>query len=321
MTFTMSRVIVRDVTLDVRRLVSLRQVALRGSISAAAKALYLTPPAVSQQLAALEREVGVVLLEHVGRGVRLTEAGARLTAHTEVVLAELDAAVADLMELQSMPTGVVTVGAFPTGALTFLTDAFTDLAQRCPEVRVVMVEGNPTQSLLSLRLGELDMVLGYEYPFVPTGNSDGIVRRELLVDPLVVLVPAGSIPGGRDIALAELSDRPWAMAPAEVSYGQGVRRACQAAGFEADVRFQTYDVSVMEAMVGAGLAVAVVPRLGLVAHPLPAGVDQRNLSGPGLARRVFVAVRAGRKLSPAVTATIDAVVSSSSKLATLISHT
>lgn len=299
-------------TLDVHRLVSLRQVALRGSISAAAKALYLTPPAVSQHLAALERDVGVVLLEHVGRGVRLTEAGRRLAAHTEAVLAQLDAAEADLMELRSTPAGVVTVGAFPTGALTFLPEAFRDLARHCPEVRVVMVEGNPTQSLLSLRLGELDMVVGYEYPYVPAGRSEGIARTELLVDPLVLLVPAGLFPGGRDVALAELSEKAWAMAPAEVSYGLGVRRACQAAGFEADVRFQTYDVSVMEAMVGAGLAVAIVPRLGLVAHPLPTGVDQHALSGLELARRVFVAVPSGRKLSPAVTATIDAVVSSAS---------
>jgi DNA-binding transcriptional LysR family regulator len=303
------------VTLHVPWLVSLRLVDLCGSITAAAEAQYMTTPAVAQHLAGLRRQVGVDLLEHVGRGVRLTEAGRRLAEHTDVVLAALDAAEADLITLSSTPAGVVRLGAFPTGALTFLTDAFCDLARHCPEVRVVMVEGNPTQSLLSLRLGELDLVLGYEYPHVPVGDGEGIVRRELLQDPLVLLVPAGSFPGQRDIALAELSTKPWAMAPKGVSYGLGVRRACWAAGFEADVRFETYDVSVMEAMVAAGLAVAIVPRLGLVAHPLPTGVDLRAISGPKLARRVFLAVRSGRTLSPAVTATIDAVIAASSKLA------
>jgi len=138
-----------------------------------------------------------------------------------------------------------------------------------------MAEGNPTQSLLSLRLGELDLVLGYEYPFVPLGAEPGTEQRELLVDPLVALLPAGLFVPGRDITLAALSGQPWAMAPPGTSYGLGVCRAGQAAGFEADVRFQTYDVSVMEVMVAAGLAVAVVPDLALVAHPLPAGGERR----------------------------------------------
>jgi DNA-binding transcriptional LysR family regulator len=308
-------------TLDVGRLATLRQVALRGTMAAAAKALFVTPPAVSQQLHELEKEVGVVLLERVGRRVRLTDAAVRLVEHTEVVLAELDAAEAELQGLASTPAGVVTVGAFPTGASTFLVDAFRDLAESCPKVRVVMVEGNPTQSLLWLRLGEVDMVLGYEYPHVPLGDDEGIDRRELLVDPLVVLVPAGLFPAGSEIGLDELSGRVWAMAPAEVSYGLGVRRACQAAGFEPDVRFQTYDVTVMEAMVAAGLAVAVVPRLALVAHPLPDGVDveEHRLRGPDLARRVFVATRAGRAPSPAVAATLEAVVAASSIVADSIS--
>jgi len=257
-------------TLDVGRLATLRQVALRGTMAAAAKALFVTPPAVSQQLDLLEKEVGVVLLERDGRGVRLTEAARKLVRCTEIVLAELAAAEAELRGLASTPAGVVTVGAFPTGASTFLVDAFRDLAANHPQVRAVMVEGNPTQSLLWLRLGEVDMMLGYEYPHVPLGANEGIERREILVDPLVVLVPTGLFPIGTEIGLDELSGRVWAMAPAEVSYGLGVRRACQAAGFEPDVRFQTYDVTVMEAMVAAGLAVAIVPCLALVSATLDA---------------------------------------------------
>lgn len=306
--------------LDVGRLATLRQVKLRGTMAAAAKALFVTPPAVSQQLHELEKEVGVVLLEHVGRGVRLTEAAERLVERTEVVLAELDAAEAELQGLAAPPAGVVTVGAFPTGASTFLVDAVCDMAGRFPLVRVVMVEGNPTESLLSLRLGEVDMVLGYQYPRVPIAADKRIERREILVDPLVVLVPVGLFPAGSEIELDELSGRVWAMAPADVSYGMGVRRACQAAGFEPDVRFQTYDVSVMEAMVAAGLAVAVVPGLALLAHPPPTDrVEQHRLSGPGLARRVFVATRAGRAPSPAVAATLDAVIAASSSVASSIS--
>lgn len=308
-------------TLEVDHLVSLREIAHRGSLAAAGKARGMTASAVSQHIGKLKKELDVDLLEHVGRGVRLTEAAHRLVAHTEVVLAALDAAKADVQSLRSVPAGVVKIGVFPTGALTFLTDALCLLAQRCPDVQVLLIEGNPTESLLSLRMDELDMVVGYKYPGVPLRNSSEIVRRELLVDPLVVLVPAGMFPGGGDIALAQLSGASWAMAPEETSFGLGVRRACERADFVPDVRFQTYDVSVMEAMVAAGLAVAIVPRLGLVAHPLPPGVEQRALSGAPLSRQVFVAVRAGRQLSPAVTATRDAVTSSASILASSISRT
>jgi len=301
-----------DMPLNVQRLISLRQVAVRGSIAKAAQDLHLTAAAVSQHLTKLEHETGSVLLEPDGRGIRVTEAGHRLVAHTEVILADMEAAETDLASIASMPAGDVVVGTFPTGVATFLVAAVLDVSRRYPAVRVRMVEGDPAQSLMGLRLRELDMVLGYEYPHVPLDAELGVQRRELFQDPLVLLAPAGWFRRGEHVDLAQLSGRSWAMAPGRLAFGQGVRRICEAAGFSADIRFQTYDVSVMEALVAAGLAIAIVPRLALLAHPVAAGVEEHAIAGPALARRVFVAVRSGPPPRPAVTAAIDAVVEAAS---------
>jgi DNA-binding transcriptional LysR family regulator len=152
--------------LDVRRLRVLREFANRGTIAATADALGYTPPAVSQQLAALEREAGVNLLERAGRTRRLTPAGAELVARTEAVLRELEAAEAALARQSTHVAGVLRAAAFPSAHRALLPPAIRRLALH-PELEVHTRELEPEDSIPLLKLGELDLVIAQEYPFAP----------------------------------------------------------------------------------------------------------------------------------------------------------
>src|SRR5215218_8065335 len=159
-------------TLDVRRMRVLREVAGRGTIAAAARALSFTPSAVSQQLAALEREAGVALLDRHGGRVRLTEAGRRLVARTEAILAELAAAAADV-------TGDVHVAAFASAERALLAPAVAALGGRHPDVRVRTTELEPEASLPALRLGDVDLAVAHEDAGRPAPPDDRLERVEL----------------------------------------------------------------------------------------------------------------------------------------------
>lgn len=281
-------------SLNIQRLRYLCVFDAAGAVPAAAEALQVTTVHLRNELRKLENEAGTPLIEHVGRKLRLNEAGKRLVIHANKIVDALKVAEEE-MRLGSKVGGDFTVGTFQTGASTFLADAIVEMNREHPEVRVRTIEGDPGQNLVSLRAGTVDLALGYVYPSVPLTRDGAIDRQELFVDPLVLLVPAGEYPDDGEVPLAEMKDRQWAAAPATFAYGAGVRRACQSAGFEPDVRYQTYDVSVMETLVARGLAVAIVPRLGLAAHPLPAGVEAHRIDGRPLARKVFLATRVGRR--------------------------
>src|ERR1700694_4194186 len=141
--------------LDVRRLRLLREVALRGTIAAAAEALSFTASAVSQQLTTLEREAGAELLERNGRGVRLTDAGSMLVSHAESILAELERAESDLEELRTTVAGRIRVAAFPSVTAAVLAPAFAALAERHPGLTVTHSEFEPEHALREVKLGEL----------------------------------------------------------------------------------------------------------------------------------------------------------------------
>src|SRR5829696_7325726 len=165
--------------LDVRRLRVLREFANRGTIAATADALGYTPPAVSQQLAALEREAGVDLLERSGRTRRLTPAGTELVARTEAVLRELEAAEAALARQRDSVAGVLRVAAFPSAHRALLPPAIGRLAREHPELQVHTRELEPEDSIPLLKLGELDLVIAQEYPFAPQTADAALERTPL----------------------------------------------------------------------------------------------------------------------------------------------
>src|SRR3954452_18076458 len=181
--------------LDLRRLRLLRELDERGTIAAVADALRFTPSAVSQQLAILEREAGVPLLEHAGRGVRLTDAALMLVEHADALLQRAALAEDDLAAAAGTVTGRARIAGFQSVALRLVVPAMEALARDAPRLRTELVEAEPEQALPALALGDLDLVLGDEWQHGPRRLAAALERHELFEDPVHVALPA--LPGGR----------------------------------------------------------------------------------------------------------------------------
>jgi DNA-binding transcriptional LysR family regulator len=288
---------------DVRRLRLLREVALRGTIAAAADALSFTPSAVSQQLSTLEREVGVALLERTGRGVRLTDEGWVLAGHAEAVFAELEKAEAALEATRTSVAGRLRVAAFASVASAVLAPTVARLAVLHPGLDVAITESDPGVGLRDLRLAEIDVVVAHEYDHLLVAPDPELDRRELFTEDMFVAAPVGRFPPGRPVAIAELRDEVWAAAGVRTDCGMAFLEACRGSGFEPDIRYQFTEFAVVLHLVAAGLAVALLPQLafteynhGYAVHPVSAG---------GFKRRVFTATRVGNRDRPAVVAFLD----------------
>jgi DNA-binding transcriptional LysR family regulator len=272
--------------LDVRRLKTLREVAARGSISAAARALRFTPSAVSQQLAKLEQETGVALLDRGPSSVRLTEAGRVLVEHAEAILARLHEAEAD-MRAAANGGSVLRLATFPSAAATLLPRALRARAALGEAVSVTMVETDPAQGVAGVRAGEFDVALTWEYDFVPAPAPEGVERSWLLDDAIHVLLPAAEA-APEVVDLADLAERAWITSTPRSSCHPFTRRACQAAGFEPRTVAETDDHRVLQRLVSEGVGVALESELAL--RELRADVAVRPLAIP-LKRRIFAASR------------------------------
>lgn len=290
--------------LDVRRLRLLREVAARRTIAAAAAALQFTPSAVSQQLSALEREAGVALLERDGRGLRLTDAARRLVAHTEVILADLERAEADLAGAGGEVRGLLRVAAFPTAARAILPTALAQLSAEHPGLRVTLREAEPHESLPQLRLGELDLALVHTYDLLPRRRDEGLAEHELAVDEVLVALPPGW-PVDQAVRLSDLADQRWIGGGPGTSCHAIVLRACALAGYTPEIAYTSNDFQVVLALVEAGLGVALVPRLAL--HGARTSVVLRPVAEMPLARHILATVRAGSAGHPALAALLTAL--------------
>jgi DNA-binding transcriptional LysR family regulator len=290
--------------LDVRRLRVLRELAARGTIAATAEALSFTPPAISQQLAMLEREVGVALLERDGRSVKLTDAARTLVAHTETVLAQLEVAEADLAGLAGAVAGRLRVAAFQTAAKTFVAETVGALRRDHPALELAVDDLEPADSLAALRLGELDVAVVHEYPFAPRTRHPGFAFTALAEDPLHVAVRAGDALAERTaIRLADLAGATWIAGHEGTACHDIVVRAGRAAGFEPAIAGRTNDFTLVYELVAAGLGVSLIPALAV--EPDCAGVRTLPLVAPALTRHIFAAVRAGSESRPSVRTALD----------------
>ena len=180
--------------LNVARLRVLREVAQRGSFSAAAESLSYTQSAVSQQIAALEAETGMTLLERLPRGVRLTGAGCTLVEHTDGILARLQAAEEELAALAGLRGGQLRMASFPSAGATLMPVAIAAFRGAYPEVELTLAEGEPQEIAPRLRAGEFDLALLFEFERT---ESEGVKRVELLEDPLYLALPRGHPLAGR----------------------------------------------------------------------------------------------------------------------------
>jgi DNA-binding transcriptional LysR family regulator len=291
--------------LDVRRLRVLRELAARGTIAAAAEALGYTAPAVSQQLAALEREAGVALLEKNGRRRRLTPAGEELVTRTEGILRELEAAEAALEATTSQVAGVLRCAAFASAHRVLLPKAIATLAERHPDLRVTTRDMEPEDSLPALKLGELDLAIAQEYAFSPMPADPAIERTDLLDDRLRVALPqTHPLADQPEIDMRALEHEPW-IAGREGSFCHlVVIHSTRTAGYEPRLTHITNDFAVSYALVANGAGVGLVPEL---AGPPPPGVVVLPVKGAPPSRRIYAAVRAGSSARPAIAAMLTAL--------------
>jgi molybdate transport repressor ModE-like protein len=293
--------------LDVKRLRILREVAQHGSFSAAASALYLSQSAVSQQIATLEKEVGMTLLDRTREGPKLTDAGRVLVSHAEAAIARLGEAERELAAIAGLEGGELRLASFPSASATVLTEAVSDFHQRYPKVRLNVTDAEPEQSLPSLRGGELDLALTFDYPLVPQPEERDLERTLVLEESMHLALPKNHPLAERSIVpLAELADSEWLCGSRPSSCGEVIFRACRDAGFEPRIGFESDDYHVMQGFIAAGLGFTLLPDLAL--PTLRAELVVRATDPPAPTRRVWAATRAEGSRSPATEAMLTILV-------------
>ena len=301
--------------LDVRRLRVLSEVAARRSFSAAADALTLTQSAVSQHITALEREVGLPLVERGTRPVELTEAGYALTRHATGIFARLDGAEQELGEIAGRRHGRLRFGTFPTALATLVPPAFAAFRRDHPEVTLTVVDDHLQRLIPRLEAGELDLALIYDHEAIPDIGARDLERIPLLDDVFQAVLPAGHrlARRRRTLELSELSGEPWiGGAPTSAWYRIAID-ACRRAGFTPQADFASDDHIAVQALVAAGLGVSVIPGLAVV-HPLP-GLAVRKLSSGAPRRHISAARPRDAYHGAAVVAMIDSLRRASQALA------
>jgi DNA-binding transcriptional LysR family regulator len=284
--------------LDVKRLSVLREVAGRGSFSAAADALFLSQSAVSQQIATLEREVGMKLLDRTRSGPKLTDAGRVLVSHAEAAIARLEEAERELAAIAGLEGGELRMASFPSASATILTEAVSVFHRRHPKVKLSVADAEPEESVPRLRGGELDLVLTFDYPLVPHIDDRDLDRTLVLTENMHIALPKDHPLAARQVVpIAELADLEWLCGSRPSSCGEVVVRACRDAGFEPRIGFESDDYHVMQGFIAAGLGVTLLPDLAL--PTLRDDLVVRATDPPAPARRVWAATRAEGARSPA----------------------
>ncbi len=287
--------------LSVSRLRVLREVARQGSFSGAAEALSYTQSAVSQQIANLEAEAGLTLLERRPGGVRPTVAGQTLLEHAEGILARLEAAEAELSAIAGLRGGRLRMASFPTAGSSLMPLAIANFRGAYPEVELTLAEGEPEQIGPRLRAGEFDLALLFS--FGPDGEheQDRLSRFELLEDPMYLALPRDhQLAGRRELRLGDLRGEAWVQTSQASPCARHVVRICHAAGFEPNVAFESDDYQTVQGLVAAGVGVALIPDLAL--SVVRDDVVIRALYPRTPLRQVIAAVPAPARPTPAATA-------------------
>jgi DNA-binding transcriptional LysR family regulator len=250
--------------LNVNRLRILIEVASKGSFSAAAEALSYTQASVSQQIAALESETGVTLLERLPRGVRLTPAGEVLLEYAEGIVARLHAAEAEMAAIAGLRGGQLRMASFPTAGATLMPLAIAIFRAQHPEVELTLAEGEPEEIAPRLSAGEFDIALLFEFEGTSESLGPDLSRVPLFEDPMFLALPADHALARRQtLRLENLRAEAWIQTSASSPCAQHVVRSCHAAGFEPIVSFESDDYQTVQGLVAAGVGVALIPKLAL----------------------------------------------------------
>jgi DNA-binding transcriptional LysR family regulator len=282
--------------LDVRRMRVLQEVVTRGSFSGAAESLHLSQSAVSQQIAVLEREVGIPLLERTSDGPKLTTAGESLMTHGEAVMCRLEEAERELAQIAGLEGGRLRLGSFSTANATLITPALARFRQSFPKVELEFVEADPEATYPGLKRGDFDLAVLFDYPAFPLDFSRDVEAELILEEPMRVALPPGHpLVAAKSVRIEDLADEDWLCGSEPDSCRFQVINLCREAGFEPRISFQSEDYGVIKGFVAGGLGVAVLPELA-GDHP---GIELRTVRGQKPVRRVYAVTREREARSPA----------------------
>jgi DNA-binding transcriptional LysR family regulator len=282
--------------LDVRRLRVLQEVVTRGSFSAAAESLHLSQSAVSQQIAVLEREVGIPLLQRTTEGPKLTTAGEALMSHGDAVMCRLEEAERELAQIAGLEGGRLRLASFPTASATLMTRALSLFRQRFPNIELHFTEQEPEDSFPTLKRGNLDLSVVFDYPDFPLDFARDVEAELIYEESMRVALPPGHpLAGAKSVRIEDLADEDWLCGELPSSCRDQVIQICRDAGFEPRISFQSEEYEVIKGFVAEGLGVTILPELA-GDHP---GIELRTVRGQRPTRRVWAVTRVSESRSPA----------------------
>jgi DNA-binding transcriptional LysR family regulator len=293
--------------LDLHRLRLLQEFAARGSIARTAAVLGYTPSAVSQQLAALEREAGTALLDRSARRAELTDAGRRLAGHAERILAMVEEAETDLSAEADEPAGRVVATAFPSAAVAF-APALARSLRAHPRLTLVLRQTGAGEGLRQVRSGEVDVAIVDDWTSRLAEEVDGsiLTLHHLIRDPLVLVLPRTHPAAAGPVDLRGLRHEPWLAAPAGEPSRLAVDRLLAAVGVTAQGLSEFEGMATIVSLVARGIGIAILPRLAVTAADrrvvvadLPLGLD--------LARDVHAVARSASTRRPSVAVIVTAL--------------
>lgn len=291
--------------LEVRRLRLLSELDRLGSIAAVADALAFTPSAISQQLAQLERETGVKLVERVGRGSRLTPAARAVLDQIESLLGTLDSVETSLSQAAGDPEAVVRVASFQSVAMFALPEAIARLRVVAPGVRLQLIEADAEEALPALLAGEVDLVVFDEYPGHPRLREARIERDEVTKERLLLALPTDHRLAAGPIRLRDLAEEAWGLPAVDSLYSKTVTQICsEHGGFSPRVEHRANDLLVLLRLTAAGHAITIVPEM---IRPESQAVALRRIGHPNLTRTILTAARSTSSGHPAIRAVRTAV--------------
>src|SRR5262249_12289234 len=288
--------------LDVRRLKVLQEVVTSGSFSGAAESLHLSQSAVSQQIATLEREVGLPLLERTSEGPKLTAAGEALMEHGDAVMCRLEEAERELAQIAGLEGGRLRLASFPTASGTLMTGALSLFRQRFPKVELQFTEDEPEDAFPSLKRGDLDLAVGFDYPSFPRDFGRDVEVEMIYEESMRVALPPGHpLAAAKSVRIEDLADEDWLCGELPSSCREQVLQICRDSGFEPRISFQSEEYEVIKGFVASGLGVTILPELA-GDHP---GIELRAVRGQKPVRRIWAVTRERESRSPAAEEMLD----------------
>jgi molybdate transport repressor ModE-like protein len=294
--------------LNLERLRVLQAVARHGSVTAAAAELHVTTSAVSQQLTKLERESGTTLVEHAGRGIRLTDAAHVLAGHAGAILSMAEQAQADVDARAGTVSGRLVLASLPTATRGLAAPALRRLADAHPALRVELTEADTSESIPALVQGAVDLVVAHDWSNAPLAARDGVAKTLLALDLADIAVPADHPlpdgPVGGALRLAQLGAGPWICGTPGTSCHDWLTFTLRSARVEPLFAHTVNEYATQLSLVAAGLGIAVMPRLGR--GQVPAGVRMIAVR-PALRRNIYALWRATAARRPAIGATVAAL--------------